>query len=149
MRADNHAPEFSVLVVCDYGSGPKYWESLRSTLEALHRQTYLGSVEYLLIEQAETARQIPSEVRETLPSLRTIGGPVSDSNALKNYGAQQARGRLLVILDSDCRPTPDWLDQIAAAWVQYPDAAAISGRTVYRGSGITERLLGLLSRTFV
>jgi hypothetical protein len=142
-------PEFSVLVICDYGDGPKYWESLKSTLGALAQQTYSGTVEYLLVEHAETARKIPAEVLQQLPTLRAIAGPVQDSNALKNYGARQAQGRLLVILDSDCHPAPDWLEQIAAAWARYPDAAAISGRTVYGGSGIAERLLALLSRTFV
>lgn len=35
--------------------------------------------------------------------------------AARNHGAARARGTLLAFTDDDCRPEPDWLDQLLAA----------------------------------
>jgi glycosyltransferase involved in cell wall biosynthesis len=143
-------PEFSVVLVSDRLAGDqKSWDYLRGTLQALARQTYTGSVEYLLVENETIAQQAPADVVAILPSLRVLKSPSSESCGLKNHGVLEARAEIIVILDADCRPAPDWMLQIASAWRKYPDAAVISGRTDYPGRSTMERLLALLSRAYV
>jgi len=144
-------PDFTVILVCDYAAGEeKSWDVLRRTLQALARQDFTGSAEFLLMEQEDIVTQAPEDLWRILPSLRIVRSPNSGSSyALKNHGAREARGDVIVILDSDCRPSPDWLTRIAAAWRAHPDAAAISGRTDYEGRSTMDRLSALLSRSYV
>jgi GT2 family glycosyltransferase len=51
-------------------------------------------------------------------------GPAS----ARNTGAAQARGRILVFTDDDCRPEADWLNELTAAVEAAPDAL-VGGRT--------------------
>jgi len=59
-----------------------------------------------------------------------------------------AQGDIVVVLDTDCRPAPDWLARIAVAWKAHPEAAVISGRTTYEGTGTIDRMSALLSRSY-
>lgn len=143
-------PEFSVVMVSDRSAGNlRSWNYLRGTLEALARQTYTGPVEYLLVEHEAIAERVPADIIAILPSLRVLKSPSSESCGLKNHGVREARAEIIVILDADCRPAPDWLLQIASAWRKYPDAAVISGSTDYAGRSTMERLLALLSRAYM
>src|SRR4030095_14442408 len=55
----------------------------------------------------------------------------------------------VAVLDADCTPLPDWVQKIHQAIRARPDAAVISGRTVYPGRNRSERVLGLLSRAYL
>lgn len=144
-------PEFTVILVSDYAAGEeKSWEVWRRTLLALAQQDFAGPAEFLLMEQDDIASQAPEDLWRILPSLRIVRSPHSGSSyALKNHGAQEARGDVIVMLDADCHPSPDWLRRIAAAWRAHPDAAAISGRTDYEGRSTADRLSALLTRSYV
>jgi hypothetical protein len=143
-------PEFSVVLVSDRAAGDqKSWDYLKGTLQALARQTYTGPVEYLLVEHDTIAEQAPAGILAILPTVRVLRSPSKESFGLKNHGVRQAQAEIIVILDTDCRPAPDWMQQIAAAWRKHPDAAAISGHTEYPGRTTMERLSSLLSRAYV
>ena len=49
----------------------------------------------------------------SLRVLETSGG--AGPGAARNIGAASARGELLVFIDADCEPEPDWLARIVAA----------------------------------
>ncbi len=53
----------------------------------------------------------------------TAGGNIA---ALRNAGWQAARGELIAFTDDDCRPSPDWLEQLVAA---YRPGAIVQGAT--------------------
>jgi glycosyltransferase involved in cell wall biosynthesis len=143
-------PAVSVVLVSDYGSGgTRAWDDLRGTLAAVARQDYAGAVEVLLSESAEQAATIPPDLTSLLPSLRVVLSPSQSSYVLKNRGVAAASADIVAMLDADCRPLPDWLSRIMAAFERHPDASVISGRTTYQGTRAGERILALLSRSYL
>ncbi|HJR54221.1 MAG TPA: glycosyltransferase, partial [Gemmatimonadota bacterium] len=55
--------------------------------------------------------------------------PPAGPGAARNRGAAEARGEVLVFLDDDCAPVPDWLEALDRALVANP-CAGVGGRTV-------------------
>lgn len=93
-------------------------DSLRVTLEGLARQTYPTNLwEAVVVSDGATdgTDEFLRETRSQWPfSLRPIfqqnGGPAR----ARNRGAQEAQGRVLVFLDDDVEPSPDFLIRHAA-----------------------------------
>jgi glycosyl transferase family 2 len=142
-------PQLSIVLVSDYAAGDETsWASLRGTLTAIAQQDYAGTAEFLLVEHEEIAAHVPADTARILPGLRIVKSSATDSYGLKNHGVQVAQADIVVLLDTDCRPAPDWLDRIAAAWREHPEAAVISGRTNYEGAGTMDRLSALMSRAY-
>jgi cellulose synthase/poly-beta-1,6-N-acetylglucosamine synthase-like glycosyltransferase len=140
----------SIIIVSDYGSGDdKGWDDLRETLKALASQDYAGPAEYLLLESAAFEPSLPDDLRQLLPGLKVVFCEVDSSYALKNKGAEIAEGDLLGVLDGDCAPAPGWISHMVAAFEAHPEAAVVSGRTMYRSPSVTERIIGLLSRAYL
>jgi glycosyltransferase involved in cell wall biosynthesis len=143
-------PKISVIVVSDYAAGgAKSWKDLRGTLTALAQQDVKEQVEWLLCENRAYANEIPGDFIQILPSLKLVLSEASGSYELKNAGVQAASSELVAILDADCVPDTDWLRNALAAMRSVPNASVISGRTVYAATGLTERILALLSRSYV
>jgi cellulose synthase/poly-beta-1,6-N-acetylglucosamine synthase-like glycosyltransferase len=46
---------------------------------------------------------------------RVVASPVQGAGAARNAGAEASRGRILAFIDSDCRPSPTWLERGLAA----------------------------------
>jgi hypothetical protein len=78
-----------------------------------------------------------------------VTSAVRSSYELKNVGSREASAELLAMIDADCVPDPDWLRRIVTALRAHPEAAAVSGRTVYANRDLTTRLLGLLTRSYL
>lgn len=134
----------------DYAAGAsKSWDDLRATLASLTRQDYAGPVEYLLSESIRHADSIPADLTSLLPSLRVVLSDARGSYALKNRGVAVARADIIAILDADCRPESDWVSRLVAAFQADPEATAVSGRTTYEGRSVGERILALLSRSYL
>lgn len=143
-------PEVSIVVVADYAAGgAKATDDMRGTLAALAQQDFEGPVEFLLCEDATLDKDIPAEFTRILPTLRVVLAEASSSYELKNAGVQAASADVIAILDADCVPEPDWLSNLMTAMRANPGAAVISGRTVYAGRGLGERVLALLSRSYL
>ena len=143
-------PEISVVIVSDYaGGGEKSWKDLRSTLTALAQQGGTVSAEWLLCENKASARSMPEDIRRMLPNLKLVLSDERGSYELKNAGFRAATSNIVAMLDADCMPAPDWLGNAVAAMKAMPEVAVISGRTVYPAAGLTERILSLLSRSYV
>lgn len=71
------------------------------------------------------------------------------SYELKNRAAEAATGDWLAIVDADCIPQRQWLQVIRATIAKHPAAAAVSAKTMYPGRSRMERVLGLLSRSYL
>jgi hypothetical protein len=138
------------MVVSDYRPGEqKSWDDLRATLPALACQDFDEPVEPLLLENSHDLEAMPGDVPRALPGIRVIASDARGSYPLKNAGMRAATADLVMVLDADCIPDPGWVRAGVDAMRQWPDAAAISGRTTYPGRSTLERSLGLLSRCYV
>jgi hypothetical protein len=152
VRSNNQElnPLVSVVVVSDYAGGEaKAWNDLRATLAALARQDFDGPAEFLLCERSDIARQMPPDVATILPSLKVVSSTASSSYELKNDGVRAASADIVGVLDADCIPDPGWLRHLTEIMRAHPEAAAVSGRTLYPGPRLIDRLLALLSRSYL
>ena len=146
---EGSAPAVSVVVVSDYASAePAAAESLARTLDALALQDFDEPVETLLVESQALAGRWPQALLARAPALRLVLSASLESFGLKNAGVAAAAAELIAILDADCVPDPAWLRQLTST-LRSSGAAAASGRTVYDSPVLVERVLGLLSRSYL
>jgi Glycosyl transferase family 2 len=139
----------SVIVVSDYGGRTAAdWYYLRDTLAALGRQAFGGDLEVLLVDSVPDGQQMPPDLVQLVPRLRVVTGPES-TRELMNRAAAEATGDWVALLDGDCAPGPAWLAAAASAMDAHPEAAAVSGRTVYPNERLSYRVLAALSRSFL
>jgi len=144
------SPVVSVVIVSDYaGGGTKAWNDLRTTLTAFARQDFDEPTELLLSEGAEFAQQIPSDLKTILPHLKVVLSPTTSSYELKNEGVRAASADIVALIDADCTPDPRWLRHLVNALRGQSNVAAVSGRTTYIGRSLSERVLSLLSRSYL
>lgn len=143
-------PVASIVTVSDYKAGDdESWNELRLTLEGLAKQDFDEPVEFLLVEAEDSDVEIPEDLRPLLPGLKVVRAPGKTSYDLKNAGARAASSDLVAMLDADCAPHPGWLRALMEHRRRHPEAAAISGRTLYKGRGLLRRIFALLDRSYV
>ena len=142
-------PTVSIIVLADYGGrSAEDWDYLRDTLRGIERQRFDGAFEVLLVDSNPAGQAIPADVRSIIPSMRPIAGAKS-TRELLNDAVKAAVADLVLLLDGDCAPAPGWLAAAVDAMRERPDAAAISGRTLYPDRGLSYRVLGVLSRAYL
>jgi cellulose synthase/poly-beta-1,6-N-acetylglucosamine synthase-like glycosyltransferase len=143
-------PDVSIVIVSDYAAGgAKTWNDLRRLFAAMAKQDYAGQAEFLFCENANFNGKILRDLIALLLGLRIVLVEESGSYELKNAGMHSALADLAVILDADCLPDPDWLQMLVNSMNTNPEGSVISGKTVYAGQGLGERMLSLLSRSYV
>ncbi len=147
---DKDAVAASVVVVIDYkAGGAATWNELRLTLSALAQQDYEGNVDFLLVEPRSAKNGVPDDLAQSLPSLRIVYTDGTTSYDLKNAGVEAALADFVVILDADCVPHKGWLRAVMEHHAAHPEAAAISGKTLYRAEGLLPRIFALIDRSYV
>lgn len=103
-----NAPDVSVIVPVRNGA-----RTLARCLEALTRQVTRYSYELIVVDNdsEDESRKIAAgfDVKLLNETER------HSSYAARNLGIQTARGRYLLFIDADCRPTPNWLETLARA----------------------------------
>ena len=143
-------PAVSVILVSDHSAGqPKGWADIRTALTALSRQDFDETAEFLYFESECYRDQIPLDLNSVLPSLQTHVVAEYSSYALKNAAVQAASAEIVAILDADCTPDPSWLARLTKALRAHPDAAAVSGKTVYPQQTFSVRVCALLARAYL
>ncbi len=147
---DHKSASLSVIVVSDYAAGEeKSWEDLRRALRAWKDQEGTPADEFILVESSRFKGQIPSDVLGMIPNMTVLYLDAESSYELKNLSVEAATGDWLAIVDADCIPQRSWLQVLRAAIAEYPDVAAVSAKTLYPGRSRVERILGLLSRSYL
>ncbi|MCC6139551.1 MAG: glycosyltransferase [Nitrospira sp.] len=142
--------KLSVIVVSDYAAGEeKSWEDLRRALRAWAEQDAPPADEFILVESSRFKVRVPGDVAAMIPNMRILYVDAESSYELKNRAVEAATGDWLAIVDADCIPSRSWLRVLRAAIAEHPGAAAVSARTLYPGRSRMERLLGLLSRSYL
>jgi Glycosyl transferase family 2 len=143
------APVVSVVLASDYdGGGAKGRAHVRATLRALAGQDFGEPFRILFVESDAFASDSAGLAGE-VPGVDAVFVPVRGSYELKNAGVAAAATNLVALLDADCTPGPGWLRALVAAMRRHPEAAAVSGRTVYDGHGLVERALAVLTRGYL
>lgn len=142
-------PFFSIIILC--------WNSndyIEHCLESLKNQTF-QDFEVLLIDNNSPDPVLDSVINEfsrlnirhyrLTANLGFAGG--------NNFGAGEAKGKYLVLLNSDAFPTSDWLENIKKAIEKYPQSFFASkllmanDPTRLDGTGDTYHFSGLVWRT--
>lgn len=141
--------DVSVVIVIDYKVGKDDWSELRLTLSALAHQDFEGVAEFLLVRPHGATGPEPEALRRILPGLRLVEAEGRTSYDMKNAGCREAASDLVVILDADCVPVTGWLSAAVRHHRRHPEAAAISGKTLYREDRLLHRIFALLDRSYV
>lgn len=81
--------------------------------------------------------------------MQVLHVDAESSYELKNRVVEAASGDWAAIVDAACIPSRSWLRVLRAVIAEPPGAAALSARTVYPGRSRMERILGLLSRSYL
>lgn len=98
--------------------------NLPRCLDSLARlAAWPGGFEVLVIDNGSTDR---TEAIAREHGARVYVRPELTIAGLRNFGAGQAKGRMLVFLDADCTVAPDWL-QAAARWLDEADVCCFGG----------------------
>lgn len=143
-------PVVSVIVTSDYASGKAAgWDDLRSSLRGLAGQDFDEPTEFLLVETEELAPHIPADVLAILPTLHVVAVAATTTGQLKNAGARVAAADFVAMIDADCTPVTGWLRHLVQALREHPDIAAVSGRTSYGRRTVLDRVMALLTRSFL
>ena len=143
-------PQLSVVISIDFHAGDRRaWDELRDVLRALSQQDGIEKAEVLLVEDESLRDTIPDDLGRCLPGLRIVLANASSAAALKNVGAAQARSNLIATLDGDCVPAPGWIAGCLEAAQRHPEAAVVSGRTLYPNRSLAYRAMALLNRSYI
>jgi glycosyltransferase involved in cell wall biosynthesis len=98
-----HLPRVSVIV--PFLNEERWLELL---IRALQGQTFpRDEAEFLFVDNGSTDRSL--EILERHPWVTILHETIRDPYIARNRAIQYARAELLVFLDADCIPDPDWL----------------------------------------
>lgn len=105
---------------------------LRYCLEGIAAQTALPpDIEVIVVNDGGTA---PTWSLSDLPmKVKYIEQANNGPASARNTGARKSRGSILVFIDDDCVPRPDWLATLLSIYEKHPDASGVSG-TLTTGS---------------
>lgn len=144
------APVVSVVVVSDYAAGTaRSWDDERACFAALAAQDFDEPAEFILCDDERYREAVPAELTTALPGSRVVFCSTGSSYGLKNAGVRDASAPIVALLDADCRPDADWLRLLVQAFRSNPGVSVVSGRTFYEGTGVWERVLCLLTRSYL
>jgi len=119
--SNSSALMFSVVIGTYNGA-----RTLRMALDALEAQVTDYAFEILVVNDASTDSTVEIADR---PRIRLIN--LEDNrghgNAL-NVGLEEARGEYMAMMDDDCVPSPEWIQQLGDAWNSVgPNVTMIGG----------------------
>jgi cellulose synthase/poly-beta-1,6-N-acetylglucosamine synthase-like glycosyltransferase len=143
-------PVVTVVTLTDFEVGtPRAWDDLRRTLRGLARQDFKEPAEFILLEDERLKDQIPADLTEILPQLRIELSKNILQYDLKSEASRLGTAEIVILLDADCVPVPDWLRVLVEAMQSHPEVSVVSGKTRYAGRTFLERACGVLGRAYV
>jgi GT2 family glycosyltransferase len=99
---------------------------LPHSLRALREQTDLD-FELVIVENAPRDDRTREAVSSEWPEAVYAVEPVPGLPRARNLGIEAASGEILVFTDDDCRPVPEWIQAIRAAFAAEPEAGCVTG----------------------
>jgi glycosyltransferase involved in cell wall biosynthesis len=100
--------------------------TLSVALDALESQVTEFTYEIVVVNDASTDA---TEVIANRPNVRLINLEMNQGHgATLNEGLTRARGQFMAMMDDDCVPYPDWIQQLGLVWRSVgPDVTMIGG----------------------
>ena len=143
-------PEITVVITADYDvRNPQSVIQLGEVVAALAEQECRERADFILVESQSSPMASPNELRKVLPELEIVYAESNQARELKKQGVERSRVEWVALLDADCVPSPGWLRACLEARRNYEGACAVSGRTIYGSSGVVERILNVISRSYL
>lgn len=103
----------------------QHWHMVEKLLQGMREQR-LPADQWELFMVDNGSDRVPDAAE--LPSLvNLLRCEKPGSYAARNFALQHARGELLVFTDADCRPTPDWLENLWRAHTEGDRRRLIAG----------------------
>lgn len=152
MEATNLRPRpiVTVVTLTDFEVGTeKAWDDLRATLRGLARQDFTGPAEYIFLEDERLRDEVPADLTDILPDLQIRFTNKELQYDMKSEAAHLGSADIVILLDADCVPVPEWLRSLVEVFQAHPEAGVVSGRTAYAGKTFLERACGVLGRAYV
>lgn len=116
-------PPFFSVVIPNYNGQPH----LAGLFAALQKQTFTD-FEVILADDASSDGSV-AFVEDAFPTTRVLTNRHNLGFAVNaNAAADAALGRVIVLLNNDTEPEPDWLAELAKAVCQHPDAAIVASK---------------------
>ena len=122
-------------------------EALTACVQAMRRLDYpRDRFEVIIVDDGSRIPAVASRPHLEDDVMITVlrqanAGPAS----ARNLGARHARGDILAFTDDDCRPTPQWLRELAQSFHDEP-TELVGGRTV---NGLDNNLYSAASQMIV
>ncbi len=95
---------------------------LQKTLDSLRWLKYEGDFEVIVVNGPSTDNS-DEVIQAWLPQIRTANCAVANLSVSRNIGICMARGDIVVFIDDDAIPEPEWLSQLEWAY----DSASVGG----------------------
>ncbi|MBZ8181005.1 glycosyltransferase family 2 protein [Oscillatoria salina] len=90
--------------------------------------------EVIIVDSGDTPQEVLQELRSRFPWLKLHQAPPGISYyQAKMEGAKVATGDIIVLSDSDCVYSSNWLYDILAAFTENPQVNVVAGETATRG----------------
>ncbi|MDJ1169809.1 glycosyltransferase [Roseofilum sp. BLCC_M154] len=126
-------PQVSVIVPVYNGE-----EDLPELLEGFRQQTYPSDrLEYLIVDNGSRDRTPEILQAADLPNLKPLSQTqIQSSYAARNLGIKTAQYDILAFTDADCRPQPQWLENLVQPFAKpeiglsIGEIIALSGNTL-------------------
>ncbi|BAY85249.1 family 2 glycosyl transferase [Calothrix parasitica NIES-267] len=114
---DTFKPEVSVVIPIYNGTA-----DLPELINCLLAQTYpKDKVEYLLVDNNSndgTFELLKLALENTPVKIRALSeNEIQSSYAARNTGIREAEGEIIAFTDADCRPQPQWLDELVQPFI--------------------------------
>jgi len=119
-------PQVSVIVPVYNGE-----EDLPELLEGFQKQTYPSDrLEYLIVDNGSRDRTAEILQSSDLPNLKPLSQTeIQSSYAARNLGIKTAQYEILAFTDADCRPQPQWLENLVQPFAK-PDIGLSIGEII-------------------
>jgi glycosyltransferase involved in cell wall biosynthesis len=116
----------AISVVVPFHNAAKHIERC---ITALISQTYPSSAyEIIMVDNNSTDNS--AELVMKYPQIKLLSETKKGAYAARNLGVAESRGEIIAFTDSDCEPSPEWLDKISEA-IDKPGVGLIQGGRLY------------------
>jgi len=120
-------PEISV-AICTFNRAPL----LRKCLEGLTEQTInQARMEILVVDNnsSDDTHAVAGEFSDQLPNIKYVFEEKQGLSRARNRGISEASAPIIVYIDDDAIPYPDWAERLIEAFEAFPDCAIIGGES--------------------